>query len=366
MRKGIHLGAEGDAAERKGPHSALILSDGKAGDELPCIGVAEHLGIQPRIRRILPVSWGILGEIRCWLLRRSDPWEELLAATEEVAPSGKEAPLPEEEDLFPDLVIASGRRAVPFLHRLTEFPGRPPSLMTVFLKDPRIGSRAADLIWVPEHDTLRGLNVFTTLTSPHACTSARLAAAHAHPFPILTALPAPRVAVLVGGSSRHYAFSKQEQEEFCRALSRLQEEKQASLMITVSRRTPAALLTQLRRLLRPERDFLWEGPKSGPNPYLQFLVLADAVIVTSDSVNMVGEAAVTGRPVLIFYLRGGHRKISYFLRRMEEEGITRPFRGAYESYTYAPIDATEGIAKLIKHAYRRYKQTPCCVEGRNC
>ena len=34
----------------------------------------------------------------------------------------------------------------------------------------------------------------------------------------------------------------------------------------------------------------------GRNPYLAMLALADAILVTGDSANMVGEAASTGRP----------------------------------------------------------------------
>ena len=31
-----------------------VLTDGKAGDELQCLGVAERLGIVPEIRRVKP------------------------------------------------------------------------------------------------------------------------------------------------------------------------------------------------------------------------------------------------------------------------------------------------------------------------
>jgi len=49
------------------------------------------------------------------------------------------------------------------------------STFTVVLQDPKTGLGTADVIWVPEHDRLRGANVFTTLTSPHSFTERRLA-----------------------------------------------------------------------------------------------------------------------------------------------------------------------------------------------
>ena len=47
------------------------------------------------------------------------------------------------------------------------------------------------------------------------------------------------------------------------------------------------------------------------------LALADAVVVTADSFNMVGEAAATGRPILVFEPTGGHPKLDAFLAGLE-------------------------------------------------
>ena len=66
---------------------------------------------------------------------------------------------------FPDLVIASGRRAAPYVKAIKQASGG--RTFTVILKDPRTGGSAADFLWVPAHDRLRGDNVLATLTSPH-------------------------------------------------------------------------------------------------------------------------------------------------------------------------------------------------------
>ena len=71
--------------------------------------------------------------------------------------------------------------------------------------------------------------------------------------------------------------------------------------------------------------FIWDG--SGDNPYFGMLGLADAIIVTADSVTMVSEAAATGKPVHVVALEGGSAKFARFHRAMAEAGITRPFRG---------------------------------------
>ena len=68
---------------------------------------------------------------------------------------------------------------------------------------------------------------------------------------------------------------------------------------------PHARRIPLRRSRAPSRTCrtsLWDG--TGDNPYFAFLALADAIVVTEDSVNMVTEAAGTGKPVYVQELSG--------------------------------------------------------------
>src|SRR4051794_41807304 len=90
---------------------------------------------------------------------------------------------------FPDLLVASGRRAVPYVRAVKRASGG--RTFTVFLKDPRTGAGTADLIWVPAYDAIHGPNVIRTLTPPHRVSRERLAAARADPDPRLPGLPPP-------------------------------------------------------------------------------------------------------------------------------------------------------------------------------
>ena len=93
---------------------------------------------------------------------------------------------------------------------------------------------------------------------------------------------------------------------------------------------------------------VWDG--SGENPYFAFLAFADAIIVTEDSVNMVTEAAGTGKPVYVQSLPGKSRRLLRFHRLMRERGATRPFEGKLEFWTYPPINDTEVVASAIRRA----------------
>ena len=158
--------------------TAWIVTDGKAGDELQCLGVTDALHLKPEIKRVAPRKPWV------WLA----PWGPMDPREHPDTPGSILAPP------FPDLVVASGRRAIPALRAIKR--ASQGKTFTVCLKDPRTGADTADLIWVPEHDRLRGPNVLVTLTSPHRLQMAAIQAARAEPPRALMSLPQPSTSYL--------------------------------------------------------------------------------------------------------------------------------------------------------------------------
>ena len=126
---------------------------------------------------------------RSGMSRRAQPFVWLMPRGPIDPRDGPERPNSPIRPPFPDIVIASGRRAVPYLRAVKKASNG--LSFTVFLKDPRTGTGAADLIWVAEHDRLRGANVLVTTTSPHRLAPERLAQARANPPAAIAALPSP-------------------------------------------------------------------------------------------------------------------------------------------------------------------------------
>jgi len=322
--------------EETSPSTLWVLTDGKAGDLAQCIGVAEAIGCPFETRRIAPrppFSW--------WLpFGPTDPREWESRAGSPIVPP------------YPDIVIASGRRAAGYLRRIKRRSRG--TTFTVFLKDPRTGPEAADLIWVPEHDKLRGRNVLVTPTSPHRFSARTLSELRAEACPEIDRLSPPRVAVLVGGDSRHHTFSEDDQQRFLNGLRDLVRTEKASLMITASRRTPPDLAYGLASLARSGGHLYWSG--KDPNPLAQYLARADAIVATADSTNMIGEAVATGKPVHVFHPGGGHEKITRFLGTLERLGALHPFPASLKTLTYEPIDATPVIADRILTDYADFRR----------
>jgi uncharacterized protein len=318
-----------EARRRVAGASCWVLTDGKAGDEAQCLGVAERLLLTPVVRRVKPrAPW-------VWLM----PWGPI---DPREAPGRPDSPIAPP---WPEIVIASGRRAAAYLRRIRrEGRGR---VLTVFLKDPGVGARAADLVWAPEHDGLRGAGVIATLTSPHRISPERMAEAR-RSRPAWLEAGRTHVGVMLGGDSRHHRFGPADVERLSGLLAHIADAG-AKLVVTPSRRTPAALADAVRRTCARTGGFWWDG--SGGNPYIPILAHADHLVVTADSVNMLGEAAATGKPIHLFAPSGGHRKFDAFVNGLERRGAVRALTGRLESWFYDPVDATPEIAMAVARAF---------------
>ncbi|HWA23408.1 MAG TPA: mitochondrial fission ELM1 family protein, partial [Caulobacterales bacterium] len=199
---------------------------------------------------------------------------------------------------WPDLVISVGRTAAPYALAIRKkAQGR---TFAASLLNPKTKPEKWDLIWTPAHDQFEGENVVSTLTSPHCLSPQKLAAAAQAMYEEIAAMPRPWIAVLVGGPNGKYRFSPRLARDLCEKLEGLA--PHGSFLITTSRRTPEAVGWTIKQWMGTKPARLWMG--GADNPYLGFLGLADAIVVSADSVNMAGEAASTGKPVYVLELPG--------------------------------------------------------------
>lgn len=305
-----------------------VITDGKTGMESQCLGLAEALGLEPEVKRIsLRTPW-----------RQLSPY---LRAFLRFAPAADCDPILPP---WPDLVIASGRQSVPVGLRIRRNSrGR---TFLVQIQDPVIDPTHFDMVITPRHDRLRGDNVFQAVGSMHRVTDQRLLEAAERHRDRLAYLPKHRVAVLIGGDNAVYRLTPALMSRLSEQLAALARDQGVGLMVTPSRRTGAANEALLRANLAGLPAEIWDG--TGENPYFAYLGLADSIIATSDSVNMVSEAASTGKPVHIVELEGGSAKFTAFHDGMRAAGLTRPFTGALESWPYQPPNDTALAAAEIR------------------
>lgn len=307
-----------------------VITEGMAGTENQCLGVAESLGLTPFVFRVgLRQPWKTLSP---WL-----GFERAATFTPALSPP------------WPDILITAGRKAVAAARYIKKQSGG--KTFTVHLQDPHVSSKHFDLLAVPFHDRMRGDNVIVTDGAPNRITDKQLAAAKEKFASRFAALPSPRVAVLIGGNSRTHQFTPDIMRELCARLKNMN----AGIMVTASRRTGAESMDILREGL-PTSAYLWDGTED--NPYFGMLAWADHVVVTGDSVSMISDAGTTGKPVHVVDLSGGSAKFDRFHAHMREIGVTRPFTGDLTPWTYPRLNDAGRIADAIKRRFGLYPETP--------
>lgn len=312
---------------------AWIITAGMAGMDVQVKGVADALGLNYEMKRVAPKGiWKLMA-----------PWGPIPPSERFGKPGSQFAPP------WPEVAISLGRIGALYMRELRRRAGA--QTFTLAMQDAKAGLSLADMIWVPEHDVLRGPNVFTTLTAPHSFTAERIDELRRVMPPEIAALAAPRVAVVVGGKNAVYNWNEADCARFRNALQSIGA-LGASFLITPSRRTPPQLLEAVDRATRDYPRILWD--LTGPNPYGDFLAHADALVVTADSVNMTGEACATGRPVLVFTPSGGSAKFRRFHEALRACGATRPLPDrvdALPQWSYEPLHSAEDIAREVERRW---------------
>lgn len=328
---------EMETEARESPLAIWTVTDGKAGNEAQALGLAEALARRrpAEIRRLTlslrPFAARLPATVWHWLSRHVPGWPEagLAAGGAALAPP------------WPGLCIGAGRRAAPVVAAI----GRRAGIPTVQLLAPQMDLSAFSLVVAPAHDGLEGPNVLTTLGSIGRITPAEIAAAAEAWAGRLAHLPSPRIAVLLGGPGRAARWSEADVDRFCSQIASLSRDG-AGLIITSSRRSDPVAVAALRRDCDPARTFLYTG--EGENPYPAMLGLADAVIVTEDSVNMASEAASSGLPVHVFRVSGPSPKATAFHAALAARGIARDFEGRISHWNYTPLAEADRIAAEVE------------------
>lgn len=313
-----------------GPAIWLLIDD-RAGNRSQCLGVAEALGLSFEVRDLeytaagaLPL--GFLGASFFGLSAKSRA---------ELAPP------------WPDLVIAAGRRTAPVARRIKRVNGGATYLVQIM--DPgSTGIDEFDLVAAPRHDTITERpNVMRITGAPHRITPARLAAAAAEWRGRFADLPRPWIALIVGGSTRRRTFTDAMARDLGRAASAMAGDAGGALLVTTSRRTGAAAQALLGEIAVPKRVYRWGD--EGENPYYGYLAVADAVIVTGDSVSMCSEACATTGPVYIYAPEAlSTAKHARLHSELFDKGYARPLAGRLETWTHAPLNPAEDVARAVR------------------
>jgi mitochondrial fission protein ELM1 len=259
-----------------------VLAGAKAGDRAQMTALAAALDWPFEIRRLVFRSWELALHVA--------PRPTVLA----LDPVASDRLVPP----WPDLVISAGRRnELPALWIREQSGSR---AKVVHVGRPWSHPRRFDLVVSSrQYELASGPNVLVNDLPLHALDVTALEAAREAWSSRLESRPAPRVAVLIGGSSGPLVLTVARARRLGELVDHFVRRHSGSVLVSNSPRTPPGVLDAVLGALT-EPAFVHRFAHGGENPYLALLACADAFVVTADSVSMVAEATATGRPVFVY------------------------------------------------------------------
>ncbi|WP_420347746.1 mitochondrial fission ELM1 family protein [Pelagibius sp.] len=257
--------------------------DDRPGHVTQVVGLAEALGWPYETKRL---QFTPLNRISNRLLGASK------ATLRREAAAGLQPP-------WPDLVIAMGRRSAPVARWIKRQSGNRTRLV-------QLGRKAANVagpfdlavscrhFQLPDHPKR-----IQVLLPPTQVDGDRLRDAAARWPALLGAAAAPRVVLLVGGTTAHHRLTAETALRMAGEVQAFAERLGGSLTCVTSRRSGTAVESALRQGAPGAQLHCWR-PRQSENPYLGYLAQADILVVTGESESMLAEAAATAKPLLIY------------------------------------------------------------------
>ena len=187
---------------------------------------------------------------------------------------------------WPDLVIAIGRRSVPVARWIRKQAGGRTRLVRI--GHPRVDPKLFDLvITTRQYPVPPGDNVLLLPLAMSRFEAPLQPTAEETEW--LANLSSPRRLLAVGGATKYWSLSA---GRITNAAVKLQQ-REGSLIVATSRRTEPEVAKALRGALTPGSRLV-----DGAVPRFPVLLdAADEIFVTGDSVSMLSEAILTGKPV---------------------------------------------------------------------
>ena len=335
-----------------------VVSDGTAGMRLQAVALAEALLrhrpgwsldefiIQPHpVIRAMPRFGALFPNLPLYAAAKLGGVKTATGNIEKRPHAGR----------YPDMLITCGRRMAGYALAMRGRAAKDGhTTQIIHLQDPKLSPRLFDALIVPQHDRARGDNVLVTTGSLNRLTLTSIQKAMMDlPSRWLGAAKRTSVTVMLGGDNRRYTITAEMVDGMANRLASLARTSGAQLLVVASRRTPDGLIERLASQLPPDQVML---PKPDePNVYPGVLGLGQAVIVSSDSVNMASEAAITGKPVMIAPWQdanstnpsGERGRIRAFHDHMRAAGHTTPLGETIPNGSFERLDEMDGLTERL-------------------
>ena len=252
--------------------SVWVLTGERTGDNNQALALADALELPFAVKRL---DYNRLHSLSVWL-------PPSVVTLTHAARLGLQAP-------WPDLVITIGRRSVPVARWIKrQNMGR---TKLVHIGHPRIDPGLFDLvITTRQYPVPPGANVVLLPVAMSRYVAPPVPSAEETAW--LDSVPSPRTLVAIGGATKYWTLSTARIERIVTDAT-----PGKSMVVVTSRRTDARLVERLRKIANVNADIrLVDGPVPR---FAVLLATAEEIFVTGDSISMLSEAVLTGKPVAL-------------------------------------------------------------------
>jgi len=243
----------------------------------------------------------------------------------------------------PDLIISCGRKSVVpsiFLKRKNS------KIFTIHIQDPKVNLRNFDVIVAPEHDNLKGDNVYGSKGAIHYITEKEISKAKQYLSDKIKS--EKTVSLILGGPNKYYSFDSDQIINIFNQIKSIFVSKDYKVIVIPSMRTPKEIIDLA---IKEMGSCGYVVNKVDKQAYLSAYALANYVIVTCDSTSMISEAATSGKPIFIAHMKAKKNDYRFkrFFELFKQMGITKDLGEKVETWTYNKHNEAQRIAIEIKN-----------------
>ena len=243
---------------------------------------------------------------------------------------------------IPDLIISCGRKSVIpsiFLKRKNS------KIFTIHIQDPKVSLKNFDAIVAPEHDNLKGVNVYSSKGAIHYITELEINKSRQY---LVDKIKSEKVVSLIlGGPNKYYSFNSNQIVNIFDQIKSNFVSIGYKVIIIPSMRTPKEIIDLSEKEMGSCAHVVNKVDKQA---YLSAYALAKYVIVTCDSTSMISEAATSGKPIFVAHMKAkkNNYRFKRFFELFNKMGITRDLGEEIETWTYNKHNEAQRIANEIK------------------
>ena len=248
-----------------------------------------------------------------------------------------------------DIVISCGRKSViPSIYLKKKYKDK---IMNIHIQDPKVSLHNFDYVVVPQHDSLNGNNVITSIGAIHYLKEDELDQNENY---LKNKINKEKIiSLIIGGPNKYYNYNDKSIGEIFAKIQKNFIDNGYQLIVIPSMRTPQKIINKATNYFDKNQVIINNVDKKA---YLSSLKLADYIVVTCDSTSMISEAAITGKPIYVAQMTPIKKNYRFekFFNLFRSLNIIRNLESSVEKWNYEKLNETDKVSEHIKKKFKDY------------